>query len=103
MSVLIIINDGPYGTEKAYNALRLAMTLKKQNPEMKVRIFLLADSVSSGFPDQKTPSGYYNVEGILANHNFGGFEQFLFFKKGNTQEALIDVIKEELQKNKDEP
>ncbi|GAG69957.1 unnamed protein product, partial [marine sediment metagenome] len=66
MSVLIIINDGPYGTEKAYNALRLAMTLKKQNPEMKVRIFLLADSVSCELPDQKTPSGYYNVEGILA-------------------------------------
>lgn len=27
MNILIIINDAPYGTEKAYNALRMAMTL----------------------------------------------------------------------------
>jgi len=26
--ILIIINDAPYGTEKAYNALRMAMTLQ---------------------------------------------------------------------------
>jgi uncharacterized protein involved in oxidation of intracellular sulfur len=65
MSILIIINDAPYGTEKAYNALRLAMTLKKQNPGLKVRIFLLADAVGCGIPGQKTPSGYYNVEMML--------------------------------------
>ena len=65
MSILIVINDAPYGTEKAYNALRLAITLKKQNPDMKVRIFLLADSVGCGLPSQKTPSGYYNVEIML--------------------------------------
>ncbi len=29
--ILIIINDAPYGTEKAYNALRLAMTLQKKH------------------------------------------------------------------------
>lgn len=28
MRVLFIINDAPYGSEKAYNALRLAMTLQ---------------------------------------------------------------------------
>jgi uncharacterized protein involved in oxidation of intracellular sulfur len=27
MKILIVINDAPYGTEKAYNALRMAMTL----------------------------------------------------------------------------
>lgn len=30
MDYLIIINDGPYGTERAYNALRLAMSLQKE-------------------------------------------------------------------------
>ena len=30
MNILIIINDAPYGTEKAYNALRLALTLKNR-------------------------------------------------------------------------
>lgn len=29
MKVLIIINDPPYGTEKAYNALRVAISLVK--------------------------------------------------------------------------
>lgn len=29
MKVLIIINDAPYGTEKAYNALRLASQIQK--------------------------------------------------------------------------
>jgi len=65
MNILIIINDAPYGTEKAYNALRLAMTLKKQAPELKIKIFLLADAVGCGLPGQKTPSGYYNVEIML--------------------------------------
>ena len=65
MSILIIINDAPYGTEKAYNALRLAMTLKKQSPDLEVRIFPLADSVACGLPSQKTPSGYYNIETML--------------------------------------
>jgi uncharacterized protein involved in oxidation of intracellular sulfur len=38
MNVLLIINDAPYGTEKAYNALRLAMTLQKEHPGASVRI-----------------------------------------------------------------
>jgi len=36
MKILIIINDAPYGTEKAYNALRMAMTLQKEHPEVEV-------------------------------------------------------------------
>ena len=64
MNILLIINDAPYGTEKAYNALRLAMTLKKSS-EVKVRIFLLGDSVGCAIPGQKAPSGYYNIEIML--------------------------------------
>ncbi len=45
MKILLVINDAPYGTEKAYNALRMAMTLQKEHPEVQVFIFLLADSV----------------------------------------------------------
>lgn len=62
--ILIIINDAPYGTEKAYNALRMAMTLQK-NHEVQVNVFLLADAVSCGLPNQKTPDGYYNIERML--------------------------------------
>ncbi len=74
MSILIIINDAPYGTEKAFNALRLAMILKRQNPELILRIFLLADSVGCGLPGQKTPSGYYNIETMLKSLISKGIE-----------------------------
>ena len=65
-NILIIINDAPYGTEKAYNALRMAMTLQKEhNEKVEIKIFLLADAVTCGLPDQNTPSGYYNIERML--------------------------------------
>ncbi len=67
MKTLIIINDAPYGTEKAYNALRLAMTLQKEHTSVEVRIFLLADSVGCAIPYQKTPQGYYNIERMLTS------------------------------------
>ncbi len=67
-TILIIINDAPYGTEKAYNALRMAMTLQKEHGEdVAVRIFLLADAVFCGLPGQNTPSGYYNIERMLSS------------------------------------
>jgi len=62
MKVLIIINDAPYGTEKAYNALRLAMMIQKEHAEVEVRVFLLADAVTCAIPKQSTPQGYYNLE-----------------------------------------
>ncbi len=65
MNLLLIINDAPYGSEKAYNALRLAMTSQKEHPDVQVRIFLLADAVVCALADQSTPQGYYNVERML--------------------------------------
>jgi uncharacterized protein involved in oxidation of intracellular sulfur len=65
MKVLLIINDAPYGSEKAYNAFRLAMTLQKEHAEARVWIFLLADAVACALPGQKTPDGYYNIERML--------------------------------------
>ena len=65
MKYLIIINDAPYGTEKAYNALRLAMTIQKDFSENEVRIFLMADAVTCALPNQNTASGYYNIERML--------------------------------------
>jgi uncharacterized protein involved in oxidation of intracellular sulfur len=66
MNTLIIINDAPYGTEKAYNALRLAMTLQKEHGEsVAVRIFLMADAVTCALPGQNTPQGYYNIERMV--------------------------------------
>lgn len=65
MSILLIINDAPYGTEKAYNALRLGNQLLKDHPGVAVHIFLLADAVTCGLSPQRTPDGYYNIGRML--------------------------------------
>ena len=57
---LLVINDAPYGSERPYNALRLALTLIKRSA--KVRVFLMADAVNCAIAGQKTPPGYYNIE-----------------------------------------
>jgi uncharacterized protein involved in oxidation of intracellular sulfur len=57
MTILFIINDAPNGTEKAYNALRLANQILKDSPDTTVNIFLLADAVSCELQEQKTPNG----------------------------------------------
>lgn len=70
MQVLLILNDPPYGTERTYNGLRLALALAKSDPEITVTVFLMADAVAAAKAGQKTPDGYYNVgrmlKGVLA-------------------------------------
>lgn len=65
MNILILINDAPYGTEKAYNAFRLGMALQKDHPTVHVNVFLMADAVGCAVPTQNTPQGYYNIERMM--------------------------------------
>ena len=65
MTILFIINDAPYGTEKAYNALHLAMALQKEHSDIEIDIFLMADAVTCALPSQSTPQGYYNIERMV--------------------------------------
>ena len=58
--VMIILNDAPYGTERSYNGLRLALQLNKSDDE-KVRVFLMGDAVLCGLMGQDTPTGFYNI------------------------------------------
>jgi len=64
-NILFIVNDPPYGTERAYDALRLALNLRKMEPEADVRVFLVGDGASCAKSGQTVPSGYYNVELML--------------------------------------
>jgi len=63
---LIVINDGPYGNERAYNAMRLAINLVKQ-PEVSLKIFLIGDGVQCAVAKQQTPQGYYNIERMISS------------------------------------
>lgn len=65
MNVLLIINDANYGSEKAYNALRVAMNLQKSSQDVDVNIFLLADGVNNAIAGQETAQGYYNIERMI--------------------------------------
>lgn len=64
MKSLIIVNDAPYGTERCYNALRVAHALLKQESPQ-VDLFLMADAVPAARRGQKPPEGYYNIELML--------------------------------------
>ena len=65
MKYLFILNDGPYGNERSYNALRLAMALQSHSKENEVMISMVGDAVNNGMANQKTPDGYYNIERML--------------------------------------
>jgi len=70
-SYLLIINDGPYGNERPYNALRLAMNLSKREGTH-VRLFLLGDGVQCAVKGQDTPQGYYSIERMLGSVSRAG-------------------------------
>jgi uncharacterized protein involved in oxidation of intracellular sulfur len=59
MSILIILNDPPYGSERSYNGLRLAKALASKDAD--VTLFLLADAVVCAKRGQKVPQGFYNI------------------------------------------
>ena len=70
MNFLIVINDSAYGSERAFNVLRLAGSLAKRDGT-EVRVFLLGDGVSCAHAGQVVPHSYYHLDRMLtsvANH-----------------------------------
>jgi uncharacterized protein involved in oxidation of intracellular sulfur len=64
MKTLFILNEQPYGGERSYNGLRLAIALLKTQTE-EVRLFLMGDAAACAKGGQKVPQGYYNVADML--------------------------------------
>lgn len=63
-TLLFILNEAPYGSERAYNALRLAGAIAVKE-QARPRVFLMADAVGSAKSGQHVPAGYYNVQVML--------------------------------------
>jgi uncharacterized protein involved in oxidation of intracellular sulfur len=61
---LFIVNDSPYGIERPYNALRLAMNISKR-VGTSVSVFMVGDGVFCAKKGQKTPDGFYNIERMV--------------------------------------
>lgn len=64
MKTLLILNDPPYGAERSYNGLRLALALSKREGQ-EVRVFLVGDAVGCAMADQKLPNGYYHLDRMI--------------------------------------
>lgn len=64
-TVTIVINESPYGEERAWNALRFATAAASSMVKMKVNVFLLGDGISIARKGQSPPQGYYNLEKML--------------------------------------
>jgi uncharacterized protein involved in oxidation of intracellular sulfur len=60
----VIVNDQPYGSERPYNALRLAGALAKRE-EVELRVFLLGDAVACAVAGQTLPDGHYHLDRML--------------------------------------
>lgn len=63
---LFILNEGCYGSERAFNALRLAGVLFTCKQTL-VRGYLQSDAVSCARAGQKVPTEHYNLECALMN------------------------------------
>jgi uncharacterized protein involved in oxidation of intracellular sulfur len=72
VKTLFILNDAPYGSERPYNALRLAGSLSKAEGE-EVKVFLIGDAAACAKSGQKVPEGYYSLQVMLGRvvHNRG--------------------------------
>jgi uncharacterized protein involved in oxidation of intracellular sulfur len=64
MKVLLLLNDPPYGTERSYNALRLAAALGKAGDHA-VRLFLLGDAAACAKAGHSVPQGTANLNRML--------------------------------------
>ena len=95
MKTLFILNDAPYGTEKSYNALRLAGSLVKREGE-EVKVFLIGDAASCSKKGHKLPQGYYNIELMIKNvarHGEVGVCGTCMDARGMAEDELIEGSK----------
>jgi uncharacterized protein involved in oxidation of intracellular sulfur len=92
MNVLVIINDQPYGSERPYNALRLATALSKRDG-IETRVFLLGDAVACAVAGQQLPDGHYHldrmIKGLLHRADVGCCGTCLD-ARGLREELLVD-------------
>ena len=92
---LFIINDGPYGQERPYTALRLAVNLAKRR-DLKVRVHLAGDGVLCAIAGQEPPEGIPNIEHMirsLVQHGEVGYSGLSAEMRGFKPRALIEGVR----------
>lgn len=56
--LLFIIHSAPYGNERFFSALRLALQIQDQH-KSDLKLFLMSDAVSGGLATQNPEEGYH--------------------------------------------
>ena len=94
--ILFILNEPPYGSEKIYNALRLALAIVKKQDSETIHIFLFGDSVLAAKRSQKVAQGDYNLETMLKGFATRGVKisacGTCMDARGMKDEELVDGI-----------
>ncbi|MGL4446475.1 MAG: DsrE/DsrF/TusD sulfur relay family protein [Shewanella sp.] len=61
--MLIVAHASPYGTEKLFNCLRIALALKEQDEQaVELKLFLMSDAIFGALKHQTTPDLSYNLQ-----------------------------------------
>ncbi len=64
MSIAVLVNASPYGSELPYNALRVAAALQL---EERVEVLLMGDAVNTARRDQEPRAAHASLEGLLVD------------------------------------
>jgi uncharacterized protein involved in oxidation of intracellular sulfur len=93
VKIQIILNNAPYGDERAFNALRLADVILKLEEDVELTVCLFGDAVFCAKKGQQTPNGYYNIERMLKPILRKGLVlvcETCMAARGLTQEELLE-------------
>jgi uncharacterized protein involved in oxidation of intracellular sulfur len=93
MTILVVLNDAPYASERPYNALRLASSLAEDG-NRNVRLFLIGDGAWCAVKEQAPPEGMHDIEWMLRRFLAGGREvavcKTCMEARGITDDRLIE-------------
>ncbi|MBY6019581.1 DsrE family protein [Halomonas denitrificans] len=65
-SILLVAHDSPYGSEKLYNALRIALAMQEHADQpIQQKLFLMSDAAVAALSGQQTPDLSYHIGQML--------------------------------------
>ncbi|HXN50035.1 MAG TPA: DsrE family protein [Bryobacteraceae bacterium] len=93
MTILFVLNDHPYESERTYNALRLA-TMLAVDQDNTVNLFLIGDAVHAAVSGLPVPEGRDDIPWMLARFSAGHRKvavcRTCLDRRGISESALIE-------------
>jgi uncharacterized protein involved in oxidation of intracellular sulfur len=96
MKFLFVLNDAPYGSQRTFNGLRLAVSLARSSANQ-LQIFLFGDGVLAGLGQAAPLNAFYNPQEMLAQLGQRGAMigacKTCLEQRGFGDEMLLSVVK----------